>query len=320
MAVPHLPLQFRIPVDPIKWVEPTVHVGRWRRSQNLNSRAVDGKQRSQVVFAGSTSVGEVGVFRWCISNWELFRDVNSLSKFGRRSECFVAVGCCWHLVVYPQGNHCNSISVYLQAVSPEDAGWKKYVSIDFTLCAATQQNLVTKRTSHLFGATDLDWGFTRFLENDDIDDAANSYVIDGAIVIECTIVANRDRPVGAESAPVGVLVGGPNGGSQITEDDPDPEGEDQDLACPITHTWLENPVVISTGITYSLGALQQWIACQSDDKLTCPKTNKRLSATEAKEIVAGEVRRNIVAANLVTARLQAARNLLRQPKAKRDRQ
>ena len=58
-----------------------------------------------------------GGFRWIIPNWSTIRSNK------HRSERFVVGGFSWQLLVFPQGNSCDHLSVYLDVAEPDSYLW-----------------------------------------------------------------------------------------------------------------------------------------------------------------------------------------------------
>mmetsp|Transcript_35252 Transcript_35252/g.56639 ORF Transcript_35252/g.56639 Transcript_35252/m.56639 type:complete len:215 (+) Transcript_35252:225-869(+) len=94
----------------------------------------------------------------------------------------------------------------------------------------------------------------------------------------------------------------------IGVDDPTPDDViDADFICPITYEWLENAVILSSSITYSLANIQTWVRRSRDSgrQVFCPKTHLPLDADEVARILEGHVGlRNIQAQSMVETRIR----------------
>jgi hypothetical protein len=94
----------------------------------------------------------------------------------------------------------------------------------------------------------------------------------------------------------------------IEVSDPTPHDEiDADFVCPITYEWLDNAVILSSTITYSLANIQEWVKTKqaSGQQVFCPKTHTPLDEDEVARILAGHVGlKNIQAQNMVETRIK----------------
>ena len=108
-----------------------------------------------------------GGFRWIIPNWSKIRSNK------HRSERFVVGGFSWQLLVFPQGNSCDHLSVYLDVAEPDSLplGWAQYAQFSLAVeCQNDETKHLKKETNHTFEGRECDWGFTQFAPLSDITD------------------------------------------------------------------------------------------------------------------------------------------------------
>ena len=93
------------------------------------------------------------------------------------------------LLVFPKGNNCEFVSVYVEAAGESPpAGWGRCAEFCITLSSRTdKKHSVKKSSDHTFDATESDWGFTQFMKIADLTDSNKGYIVDDIVIITCDI-------------------------------------------------------------------------------------------------------------------------------------
>lgn len=131
-----------------------------------------------------------GGFRWIIPNWSKIRSNK------HRSERFVVGGFSWQLLVFPQGNSCDHLSVYLDVAEPDSLplGWAQYAQFSLAVeCQNDETKHLKKDTNHTFEGRECDWGFTQFAPLSDITDPSNGYLVNDTLIIVCELTMRKDH-------------------------------------------------------------------------------------------------------------------------------
>ena len=85
------------------------------------------------------------------------------------SDDFQVSGHKWRLLYFPQGNNVDCLSLYLDAVAPEDAStWHRHTKFRLTLKSVKGKADHSMDATHGFCPREHDWGFTRFIPLNDL--------------------------------------------------------------------------------------------------------------------------------------------------------
>ncbi|KAI8886846.1 cysteine proteinase [Backusella circina FSU 941] len=102
-------------------------------------------------------------FHWVIKDFDNLPDKT-------HSPSFELDGYSWRILLFPRGNNQKkSMSVYLEVISPELDNW--HVCGQFALVISNPRNAsvyFANNANHRFSADEVDWGFTRFYEIDEL--------------------------------------------------------------------------------------------------------------------------------------------------------
>ncbi|KAJ7971377.1 Ubiquitin carboxyl-terminal hydrolase 12 [Quillaja saponaria] len=123
-------------------------------------------------------------FTWTIRN---FSKLNTEKHY---SEVFSLGGCQWRILVFPNGNNVNHLSVYLDAADSANLpqSWSRFADFNLTLINQINSNYsLTKKSLYLFNGGESDWGFTSFVPLDNFRDPINGYLVKDTCIIEAEV-------------------------------------------------------------------------------------------------------------------------------------
>ena len=125
-----------------------------------------------------------GTFTWKIPE---FSQISSRKKY---SEKFVIGGYAWRLLIFPRGNGCEFVSLYLDVADAEALpySWTRSASFTLTITNAYDSDQSHKKeASHLFHAKESDWGFTQFMGLDELYNSQKGFWVDDTVTIEAQV-------------------------------------------------------------------------------------------------------------------------------------
>ncbi|PHT46462.1 Ubiquitin carboxyl-terminal hydrolase 12 [Capsicum baccatum] len=127
-------------------------------------------------------------FTWKIEN---FSRINVKKLYSRP---FAVGGYNWRILIFPDGNNVDDLSMYLDAADSATLpyGWSRYSQ--FSLSVVDQiQNIysIRRETQHLFNARDSDWGFTSFMPLAELYDQKRGYLVDGMCIIQAEVSVGK---------------------------------------------------------------------------------------------------------------------------------
>jgi len=133
-----------------------------------------------------------GSYSWVIKDW------SKISNTKQRSETFTIGGHNWRLLIFPKGNSCEFLSIYLDVadVNLQPYGWSRYAHFSLTVMSHTDEHKysVKKDTSHTFEGRESDWGFTQFLGLADLSDPAKGFISnEDTMIIDCEVQVRIDQ-------------------------------------------------------------------------------------------------------------------------------
>ncbi|KAF8006900.1 hypothetical protein BT93_K1022 [Corymbia citriodora subsp. variegata] len=119
------------------------------------------------------------------------------------SEAFTIYGCRWRILVFPQGNNSDHLSLYLDVADSATLprGWSRYA--EFRLSVIDQIDdaySVRKGTRHNFTARDFDWGFKNFIPLTELHDRIGGYLLNDTLVIKAQVCVLTVTPVNIQPA------------------------------------------------------------------------------------------------------------------------
>ncbi|XP_057506095.1 ubiquitin C-terminal hydrolase 12-like isoform X2 [Actinidia eriantha] len=127
-------------------------------------------------------------FTWTIEN---FSRLNTKKHY---SEVFVVGGFKWRVLIFPKGNNCDYLSMYLDVADSATLpyGWTRYAQ--FSLAVVNQFHgklTMRKETQHQFNARESDWGFTSFMPLSELYDPSRGYVVNDTCFVEAEVAVRR---------------------------------------------------------------------------------------------------------------------------------
>ncbi|KAK2377726.1 ubiquitin carboxyl-terminal hydrolase [Trifolium repens] len=128
-------------------------------------------------------------FTWRIDEFSQ----KKLIKKKLSSDIFEFGGYKWRILIFPNGNNVDFLSVYLEVADsyslPYD--WSRYAKFSFTVVNQMRYNLSkTKDTQYHFNERDRDWGFTSFIPFSELFDPSRGYLVKNSLVVEVEVTCN----------------------------------------------------------------------------------------------------------------------------------
>ncbi|KAI8330654.1 hypothetical protein EDC96DRAFT_452112 [Choanephora cucurbitarum] len=108
-----------------------------------------------------------GSYHWHIKDWKSLETRS-------HSPVFYINGFPWRILLFPKGNNQKkAISIYLEVAPPEENGIKEgwHTCAQFALAVSNPEdstNYYSNTANHRFTSEEIDWGFTRFYEIEDL--------------------------------------------------------------------------------------------------------------------------------------------------------
>jgi len=123
-----------------------------------------------------------GTFTWKITEF------SALQTKKTYSDTFSIGGYKWRLLIFPRGNACEYVSLYLDVAETLPYNWTR--SATFSLSIVCQYNAEMshkKEANHLFFAKESDWGFTQFMSLDELYNSQKGFWVDDTVTIEAQV-------------------------------------------------------------------------------------------------------------------------------------
>ncbi|XP_030513940.1 uncharacterized protein LOC115727794 [Rhodamnia argentea] len=117
---------------------------------------------------------------WKITNF------NSLSSVKYYSRVFMVCGHDWRLLIYPKGNHSNSLALYLSVADPARLpdGWSRFARFKLTLVNQIYSGASRKKeTEHIFTGRESDWGFPSLVPLRELRCWRNGYLVNNTLIV-----------------------------------------------------------------------------------------------------------------------------------------
>ncbi|KAM3374314.1 ubiquitin C-terminal hydrolase 13 [Capsicum galapagoense] len=127
-------------------------------------------------------------FTWKIEN---FSRINVKKLYSRP---FAVGGYNWRILIFPDGNNVDDLSMYLDAADSATLpyGWSRYSQFSLSVVDQIQNTYSIRReTQHLFNARDSDWGFTSFMPLAELYDQKRGYLVDGMCIIQAEVSVGK---------------------------------------------------------------------------------------------------------------------------------
>ncbi|KAM5585435.1 MATH domain and coiled-coil domain-containing protein [Rosa sericea] len=138
------------------------------------------------------------IFTWRIDTF------SKLDTFQHYSEPFNIGGFKWRIVMYPQGNKEDYLSVYLDMSDARalPLGWSRYAKFSLTLVDQLQcSKSITKEIVHVFNACERDCGFKSLVPLSQFYDHGNGYIVNDICIIEAKVAILQDHGFSAPVEP-----------------------------------------------------------------------------------------------------------------------
>jgi len=134
-----------------------------------------------------------------IAPFDKFRFTWVIEKFSslkkkQYSEIFTVGGCNWRLLIYPEGNAVEQLSIYLDVVDSTTLSidWSIYAYFILAVVSQIHPKLTIKKETELtFNAKQSDWGFKSFIPLRDVRDPTKGYLVDDTLIVEAEFSARR---------------------------------------------------------------------------------------------------------------------------------
>ncbi|CAO3694083.1 unnamed protein product [Rhizopus stolonifer] len=139
---------------------------------------------------------ETGVFHWSIQDWKGLEDKC-------HSPAFHVKGFPWRILLFPRGNNQKkSFSFYVEIADPKDGSLPEdwHVCAQFAVAISNPNEPTihfTNHANHRFSADEIDWGFTRFYEIEDLERVSNNkqgpFVVNNETVLSVFVRVVKDE-------------------------------------------------------------------------------------------------------------------------------
>ncbi|KAL3033859.1 hypothetical protein AAZX31_02G158600 [Glycine max] len=129
-------------------------------------------------------------FTWRIRNF------STLDSKPLYSEEFFLDNHTWSILIYPKGNKVAYLSIYLDAGDPDDLphGRRKYANFKLALVNQVHDKYNDiEETSHVFSASETNWGFTTFTPLNKLCDPSLGFIVNDTCIIQVQILANKSK-------------------------------------------------------------------------------------------------------------------------------
>ncbi|KAG4920698.1 hypothetical protein JHK84_049546 [Glycine max] len=101
----------------------------------------------------------------------------------------------WRILVYPKGADVGYLSIYLDAgVVNLPFGWSKFAHFKFSLINLANGKMTKiKETTKMFNATEIAWGFPKFIPLDELCDSSSGFIVNDTCIIEVQILVSKSE-------------------------------------------------------------------------------------------------------------------------------
>lgn len=127
-------------------------------------------------------------FKWTI---ESFSKLKSEKHY---SDVFSVGGYRWRVLIFPNGNNVDHLSVYLDVADSAflPYGWSRYAKFSIAVIDQLDSNFnVREDTEHEFNKGEEDWGFTSFLPLSELHAPGRGYLLNDACLVEADVAVHR---------------------------------------------------------------------------------------------------------------------------------
>uniref|UniRef100_K7LAC2 MATH domain-containing protein n=3 Tax=Glycine subgen. Soja TaxID=1462606 RepID=K7LAC2_SOYBN len=120
-------------------------------------------------------------FTWTISN---FSKLDSKKLYSEKK-----------ILAYPKGTDVGYLSIYLDAgVVNLPFGWSKFANFKFALINQANDKMTKiKETTKQFNATEIAWGFPKFIHLDELNDSSSGFMVNDTCIIEVQILVSKSE-------------------------------------------------------------------------------------------------------------------------------
>jgi ubiquitin carboxyl-terminal hydrolase 7 len=154
------------------------------------TKALASKYLSDLLFHDIEAVGE---FRWVVPHFSRIKETK------KHSEEFTIGGRTWRLLMFPKGNNCDFLSLYLESTDPRRITDKWSCCLQFGIAILNPKDetmCVYKEAKHRFVPEEGDWGFTQFIKlsalQDETKPSEKDFLVDDTLVIQLVMRIVKD--------------------------------------------------------------------------------------------------------------------------------
>ncbi|KRH32941.2 hypothetical protein GLYMA_10G088100v4, partial [Glycine max] len=130
-------------------------------------------------------------FTWTIRNFSTI-DSNELY-----SDSFFLDNHTWRILMFPKGDNVDYLSIYVDAGGDPaylPRHWKKYAYFKLALINQVNEKMnKIKEFSHMFNASKIELGFSRFIPLDELCDSSRGFIVNDTCIIQVEILANKSE-------------------------------------------------------------------------------------------------------------------------------
>mmetsp|Transcript_19656 Transcript_19656/g.42954 ORF Transcript_19656/g.42954 Transcript_19656/m.42954 type:complete len:1106 (-) Transcript_19656:700-4017(-) len=159
-------------------------------NENENPAIVEAPEDAMVVDAKPADDGLEGSYVWKVHDFSKVKDRMHYS------ESFTVAGFKWRVLMFPKGNNADYLSVYLDVANSNELPYQWSRFANFKLLIRSQVNdkfNIVKDASHHFNARESDWGFTQFMQLNELHDNTKGYVVDDTVIVEAVVNVRKNE-------------------------------------------------------------------------------------------------------------------------------
>ncbi|XP_060963248.1 MATH domain and coiled-coil domain-containing protein At3g58380-like isoform X2 [Cannabis sativa] len=167
----------------------------------MDANAFEGKAKNTKVESRSRNGSSSVQFTWEIYNFSKLR-VKRLY-----SHIFNVGDFKWRILVFPEGNNVDYLSVYLDVADPVTVPHECCRNALFSLSVINQihsEHTITKAIEHEFKAGEKDCGFTSFVPLIDLYDSSKGYLVNDICIVKAEVTLKKKQDVKKKQEPTHV--------------------------------------------------------------------------------------------------------------------
>ncbi|KAF7818900.1 MATH domain and coiled-coil domain-containing protein [Senna tora] len=174
-------------------------------------------------------------FSWKIEKF------STLSPKKLYSPIFTVGGYPWRILVFPNGNNMDYLSIYLDAADAArlPRGWSRNATFTLAIINQVDSKMTVKKVArHQFNARENDWGFTAFMPLSELRNLGSGYVVNDTCIIDAEVsidkFGNPDQVDQANGITASQISGGQAGKMELEPPQQEDRGKDVNTVPPLS--------------------------------------------------------------------------------------